>query len=80
MAKIGDYVTIFPGWHHGVKFPGVDELNASYQAEFDRPADLLTGPAYSCVQIMAAAIEKAGTLDRAWVDATLTRLNCFIER
>jgi hypothetical protein len=22
---------------------------------------------------------KAGTLDRGWVDATLTRLGCFIE-
>jgi ABC-type branched-subunit amino acid transport system substrate-binding protein len=64
MGTIGDYVTIFPGWHHGEKFPGVDELNASYEADFGRPADLLTGPAYACVQIAAAAIEKAGTLDR----------------
>lgn len=63
MGTIGDYVTIFPGWHHGAKFPGVDELNAQYQADFGRPADLLTGPAYACVQIIAAAIEKAGTLD-----------------
>ena len=67
MGAIGDYVTIFPGWHHGAKFEGVDELNAAYQAEFGRPADLLTGPAYACVQIVAAAIEKAGTLDRAAV-------------
>ncbi len=64
MGTVGDYVTIFPGWHHGAKFPGVDELNKEYQAKFDRPADLLTGPAYACVQIVAAAIEKAGTLDR----------------
>jgi len=64
MGKVGDYVTIFPGWHHGAKFPGVEELNAAYQAKFNRPADLLTGPAYACVQIVAAAIEKAGTLDR----------------
>jgi branched-chain amino acid transport system substrate-binding protein len=64
LGKNGDYVTIFPGWHNGEKFPGVDELNAKYQAEFGRPADLLTGPAYSCVQILANAIEKAGTLDR----------------
>jgi len=64
MGKVGDYVTIFPGWHNGEKFPGVDKLNAAYQAEFKRPADLLTGPAYACVQILAAAIEKAGTLDR----------------
>lgn len=64
LGKIGDYVTIFPGWHHAVKFPGVAELNAKYQAQFGRPADLLTGPAYACVQIAAAAIEKAGKLDR----------------
>jgi branched-chain amino acid transport system substrate-binding protein len=64
MGTIGDYVTIFPGWHHGVNFPGVDELNAAYEADFGRPADLLTGPAYACVQLFAAAIESAGTLDR----------------
>jgi branched-chain amino acid transport system substrate-binding protein len=64
LGKNGDYVTIFPGWQNGEKFPGVDELNATYQAEFGRPADLLTGPAYACVQILANAIEKAGGLDR----------------
>jgi branched-chain amino acid transport system substrate-binding protein len=47
-----------------MKFPGVEALNAKYQAEFGRPADLLTGPAYSCVQLIANAIEKAGSLDR----------------
>jgi branched-chain amino acid transport system substrate-binding protein len=64
MGVIGNYVTIFPGWHHGENYAGVDALNANYQADFGRPADLLTGPAYACVQIIAAAIEKAGTLDR----------------
>jgi branched-chain amino acid transport system substrate-binding protein len=64
MGTIGDYVTIVPGWHHGANFPGVEELNAAYEAEYGRPADLLTGPAYACVQIIAAAIEEAGTLDR----------------
>ncbi len=64
LGKTGDYVTIFPGWHNAEKFPGVDKLNAAYQAEFGRPADLLTGPAYACVQILADAITRAGTLDR----------------
>ena len=63
-GKIGEYVTIFPGWHNGAKFEGVAELNAAFEADFGRPADLLTGSAYSCVQIIAAAIENAGTLDR----------------
>ena len=64
MGTNGDYITIFPGWHNALDFPGVDELNAKYQAEFGRPADLLTGPAYACVQVFADAIERAGTLDR----------------
>lgn len=64
LGKTGDYVTIFPSWHNAVNFPGVDELNTKYQAAFGRPADLLTGPAYACVQIVAKAIENAGTLDR----------------
>ena len=63
----GDYVTIFPGWHHEAKYEGVDELNAAFEAKYGRPADLLTGPGYACVQIIAAAIEAAGTLDTAAV-------------
>ena len=72
-GKIGEYVTIFPGWHNGAKFEGVDKLNADFEAKFGRPADLLTGSAYTCVQVFAAAIEEAGTLDRAAIrDAMLT--------
>lgn len=67
MGTAGDYITIFPGWHHAMNFPGVAELNEKYEADFGRPADLLTGPAYACVQIVADAIERAGTLDRAAV-------------
>lgn len=64
LGKNGDYVAIFPGWNNAMKFPGVDKLNTEFQADFNRPADLLTGPAYACVQILAAAIQQAGTLDR----------------
>ncbi len=64
LGTIGDYIAFFPGWHHGEKFPGVDELNAAHEAEFGRPADVLVGPAYACVQILADAIERAGSLDR----------------
>jgi branched-chain amino acid transport system substrate-binding protein len=60
----GDHVTMFAGWHYGENFPGVTELNAKHQADLGRPSDILVGPAYACVQILAAAIEKAGTLDR----------------
>jgi branched-chain amino acid transport system substrate-binding protein len=60
----GDGVTMFAGWHNGENFPGVAEINAKHQTEFGRPADILVGPAYACVQILADAIERAGTLDR----------------
>jgi len=64
LGTIGDYVTIFPGWHHAANFEGVDRLNERYQELYGRPADLLAGPAYALVQILAQAIEEAGTLDK----------------
>jgi len=63
MGPAGDYVLLLGGWACGLKFPGVDKLNAAYKAKFGRPADMQAGPAYASIQILAAAIEKAGTLD-----------------
>ncbi len=64
LGTAGNNITVFAGWHYGENFAGVAELNDKHHEEFGRPADILVGPAYSCVQILAAAIEKAGTLDR----------------
>jgi branched-chain amino acid transport system substrate-binding protein len=63
LGKDGDDVLLAPGWHHAVRFPGVQELNAKHQQRFGRPADVLVGPAYACVQIVANAMQRAGTLD-----------------
>ena len=65
MGPSGDYVVLMGGWHFRVNYPGVDKLDAAYQSKFGRPADMQTGPAYASIQILAAAIEKAGTLDTA---------------
>ncbi len=59
----GNYVVEMPAWHSNCKFTGVDAINAWHQAKFGRPADVLVGPAYTCVQILANAIERAGTLN-----------------
>jgi branched-chain amino acid transport system substrate-binding protein len=64
LGTAGNDVAFFPGWHNSEKFTGVDELNAKSQTDFGRPADVLVGPAYACVQILAAGIEQAGNLDR----------------
>lgn len=75
LGKDGDYVVLAPGWHYGVKYPLVKELNDKHQAKFDRPADVLVGPSYACVQIVAEAIKKAGTLDREAVRNAIAETN-----
>ncbi len=60
----GDDVGFMPGWHNAMGYPGVDELNAKHMELVGRPADPIVGPAYALIQILSAAIESAGTLDR----------------
>jgi branched-chain amino acid transport system substrate-binding protein len=60
LGKDGDFVVLAPGWHHAVKAPGVDALNEAHQKKIGRPADPIAGPAYACVQILAAAAARGG--------------------
>jgi branched-chain amino acid transport system substrate-binding protein len=64
LGTVGDYTLFMPGWHNAMDFPGVDELNERHVEEMGRPADPIVGPSYASVQILAAAIEEAGSLDR----------------
>ena len=64
LGKDGDYVMLAPGWHNAVKAPGVKELNEAHVKKIGRPADPIAGPAYACIQIAAAAVARAGSLDR----------------
>lgn len=75
LGKAGDYVVLAPGWHHAVKYPGVAELNEAYQKRLGRPGDPLAGPAYTCVQILANAIERAGSLDREKIRDAMAATN-----
>src|SRR5262250_3746828 len=56
LGKDGDYTVLAAGWHHAMRAPGVKELNDAHEKKFGRPADPIVGPAYACVQILAAAI------------------------
>jgi len=60
LGKDGDFVVLAPGWHHAVKAPGVKELNDAHTKKIGRPADPIAGPAYACVQILAAAAARGG--------------------
>jgi branched-chain amino acid transport system substrate-binding protein len=63
LGKDGDYVLLSPGWHNSLQYEGVVALNAKHQTRFGRPADVIAGPAYACVQIVTNAIQRAGRLD-----------------
>jgi branched-chain amino acid transport system substrate-binding protein len=63
LGSIADYVVGQDQWHPAVNFPGVKELCAEWEAKFKQAAQPMTGPAYANIQIMADAIERAGTLD-----------------
>ena len=67
LGKDGDYTVLAAGWHHAMRAPGVKELNEAHEKKFGRPADPIVGPAYACVQILAAAVARAGALDHAKV-------------
>jgi len=75
LAKRGDYVMFAPGWHHSVQYAGVEELNAKHQEMMGRPCDPMVGPAYAAVQILADAIERAGTLDRSAIRDAIAATN-----
>jgi branched-chain amino acid transport system substrate-binding protein len=75
LGKDGDDVLLAPGWHHALPFPGVQELNAKHAQRLGRPADVIVGPAYACVQIVANAIERAGRLDPLAVRDALAATN-----
>jgi len=64
LGKDGDWTVLAAGWHYAMKAPGVNELNAAHEKKFGRPSDPIVGPAYACVQILAAAISRAGVADR----------------
>ena len=59
-----DGVFLLPGWNNGLPYAGVKEMAAAYKEKYGKPAAALTGPAYSCVQILADAITRAASLDR----------------
>ena len=63
LKQDGDYVGYCSNWDHNFKYPGCTELVASYKAKHNKLPAVTVGVTYSCVQILADAIKRAGTLD-----------------
>ena len=75
LGKDGDYFLLSPGWHFAARYPKVPEVNDAHQKRLNRPADPLVGPAYACVQILAEAITRAGSLDREKIRDAIAATN-----
>jgi branched-chain amino acid transport system substrate-binding protein len=63
LGDVGDGVVLSAGWHPGLGYPGIDAINQRHIEEEGRPADPIVGSSCSLIQIVADAIERAGTLD-----------------
>jgi branched-chain amino acid transport system substrate-binding protein len=73
LGKDGDYVLLAPGWSPDLKYPIVEQIKQEHQAKYNKPADATVGGGYAVIQILAAAIERAGKLDRDAVRDALTQ-------
>lgn len=63
LGEAGDGVLLSAGWHPALGFEGIEPMNERHIEEVGRPADPVVGGSYALVQIVADAIERAGTLD-----------------
>ncbi|MBN1101829.1 MAG: amino acid ABC transporter substrate-binding protein [Deltaproteobacteria bacterium] len=64
LGPLADYVTLPVAWSDKYRFPENDYLIAKAKEKTGKGPDLVAGNAYSAGQVLFAAIEKAGTLDR----------------
>ncbi|HSM45601.1 MAG TPA: ABC transporter substrate-binding protein, partial [Acidimicrobiia bacterium] len=63
LGPAGEGVVMSTPWHPGLGYPGTDAVTERHLEEVGRPADPVIGSAYALVEILADAIERAGTLD-----------------
>lgn len=73
LGALGDYAIGSPDWHAAFDYPGVKELNAAVKAKTGQPTNPSVGPAYASIKVVAAAIERAGSLERTAIKDALTK-------
>jgi branched-chain amino acid transport system substrate-binding protein len=59
----GEGVLLSAGWHPDLGYEGIEAIDARHLEEEGRRADPIVGGSYALIQILADAIERAGTLD-----------------
>jgi branched-chain amino acid transport system substrate-binding protein len=64
MGGLVNYTIGSPDWVPSINFPGVKEVCEQIKARTGQEANYANGPGVASIQVLAAAIEKAGTLNR----------------
>jgi branched-chain amino acid transport system substrate-binding protein len=64
LGPLADYVTLPIAWSDKYQFPENDYMIAKFKEKTGKGPDLVAGNAYASGQILVAAVEKAGSLDK----------------
>lgn len=75
LGKDGNYICHSGGWDYHLKLPGVKKFDEEYKAAYGNEPEPPAGSAYVCVQVLANAIERAGTLNRDKVRDAIAKTN-----
>jgi branched-chain amino acid transport system substrate-binding protein len=75
LGKDGDYVCHTGGWDYHLKLPGVAKFNEDYNTAYGNYPEPPAGSAYVCVQVLADALQRAGTLNRDKVRDAIATTN-----
>jgi branched-chain amino acid transport system substrate-binding protein len=82
MGKDANYIVSDGNWDETMKYPGNDKVVKDYRAKYPNVTSIgiPVGCAYGAVQILAKAIETAGTLDREKIRSTIGKVEMMTVR
>lgn len=75
LGKDGDYICDSGGWSYRLKLPGVEKFTNDYKSAYGDVPEVPAGTAYACIQILADALQRAGTLDKDKVKDAIAGTN-----
>jgi branched-chain amino acid transport system substrate-binding protein len=82
MGKDANYIISDGNWHESMPYPGNDRVVKDYRAKYPDVSSIgiPVGCAYGAMQILAKAIEMAGTLDREKLRNTIGKVEMMTVR
>jgi len=82
MGKDANFVLSDGNWDESMRYPGNDRVVKDYRAQYPdiKSIGIPVGSAYAAIQILAKAIETAGTLDREKLRNTIGKIDMITVR